>query len=285
MIARKALVALFAPLAATLLAGGCATHHFVTPRTAAVTHLPDAQGDMRIAESALEAGDTQLAVSLFEKLLKADPHSKSAQLGLGDAMYQTGDLARAGVLYARVAAVAPDDPRAQLGLARVALRERRLDEAEKLYRELVTVQPDSAVSAEGIGATLDLLGRHGQAQAVYRAALQRHPEVVGLKADLGLSFILAGDVRAGANVLLDIATLPDAPPQARQNLALAYGLLGNNEAAKRILMADLPSDSAEDNLRFYQQLRERLAGRHGSVSEGVTRAVPSANISVGGALQ
>jgi Flp pilus assembly protein TadD len=287
-LARKTLVVLLAPLAAALLASGCASNHFVTPQPAAATKLPDAQADARVAESALEAGDTQLAVSLFEKLLKADPQSKPAQLGLGDAMYQSGDIARAGVLYARVAAVAPDDARATLGLARVALRQRRLDEAEKLYRQLLATHPEHAVAAEGLGATLDLEGKHAQAQAVYRAALQQHPEVAGLKADLGLSLILAGDVRAGANVLLDVAGLPDAPPQARENLALAYGLLGNNEAARRILVTDMPADSAEDNLRFYRQLRERLGsagGNTGDAAVSETQPVSSASIVPAGVIR
>ncbi|MFX1684368.1 tetratricopeptide repeat protein [Paraburkholderia sp. A1BS-2L] len=282
-----ALLTLLAPLAAALLATGCASNHFVTPQPAA-THLPDAQADMHVAESALEAGDTQLAISLFGKQLKADPQSKAAQLGLGDAMYQSGDLARAGVLYARVAASAPDDARAMLGLARVALRQRRLDEAEQRYRKLLAAHPEHAVAAEGLGATLDLEGKHAQAQAVYQAALQQHPEVAGLKADLGLSLILAGDVRAGANVLLDVAGLPDAPPQARENLALAYGLLGNNEAARRILVTDMPPDSADDNLRFYRQLRERLAaaGPDASAAGAAhTQPVSAASVARVGALQ
>lgn len=294
LLARRAFAALLAPLAAALLATGCASHHFVTPQPAAATHLPDAQADMHVAESALEAGDTQLAMSLFDKALKADPQSKAAQLGLGDAMYQSGDLSRAGVLYGQVAAAAPDDARAMLGLARIALRQRRLDEAEKRYRELIAAHPDHAVAAEGLGATLDLEGKHAQAQAVYRAALQHHPEVAGLKADLGLSLILAGDVRAGANVLLDIAGLPDAPPQARENLALAYGLLGNNEAARRILVTGMPAESADDNLRFYRQLRECLgtarrdagnAGAAGGAGAGGTQPVSAANAASRGALQ
>lgn len=243
-------------LAAALLTG-CASGPRVEARPVLSEHGTDTSTDLRIAESALESGDTQLAISLFERTLKADPRSLPAELGLADAIYQTGDLARAGVLYTHAAAVAPDDPRAQLGLARVALRERRLDEAVSRYRQLLNAHPDNPVAAEGLGAALDLQGKHSEAQTVYRAALARHPEAQGLKANLGLSLILDRRARDGANVLLDIAGLPDAPAQARENLALAYGVLGNPEAAKQILTADMPAASAEDNLQFYRNLRER----------------------------
>lgn len=257
---RRVFVALIAAGALTTgLLAGCSSEPRVQTRPVLSERGADKSTDLRIAQSALDSGDTTLAVSLFERTLKADPHSLPAELGLADAIYQTGDLPRAGVLYGQVAAAASDDPRAQLGLARVALRERHLDDAVARYRGLLQAHPDSATVAEGLGAALDLQGQHSAAQAVYRAALARHPEVQGLKTDLGLSLILDGHAREGANVLLDVAGLPDAPAQARENLALAYGLLGNGEAAKRILTADMPDASAEDNLRFYQTLRARLA--------------------------
>lgn len=243
-------------LAAALLTG-CASGPRVETRPVLSEHGTDKSTDLRIAESALESGDTQLAISLFERTLKADPQSLPAELGLADAIYQTGDLARAGVLYRQASVVAPNDPRAQLGLARVALRERRLDEAVSRYRQLLSAHADNAIVAEGLGTALDLQGKHSEAQTVYRAALARHPEAQGLKANLGLSLILDRRARDGANVLLDIAGLPDAPAQARENLALAYGVLGNAEAAKQILTADMPAASAEDNLQFYRNLRER----------------------------
>jgi Flp pilus assembly protein TadD len=287
---RKGLAAaLTIPALAACLLAGCASGPRIETRPVLAQRGADTSTDLRIAESALESGDTQLALSLFERALKADPQSLPAELGVADAVYQTGDLARAGVLYRRAAAAAPNDPRAQLGLARVALRERRLDEAVERYRRLVATHPENAVAAEGLGAALDLQGQHGQAQAVYRAALTRHPEAPGLKTNLGLSLILERRAREGANVLLDVAGLPDAPPQARENLALAYGVLGNGDAAKRILTADMPAASAEDNLRFYRNLRARWSSAQTSAGAGAddaarVRPVPAAQTAHPGAI-
>lgn len=295
MKTRRRVVAALATssLAAGLLTG-CASGPQVQTRAVVAERGADKSTDLRIAESALESGDTQLAISLFERTLQADPHSLPAQLGLADAIYGTGDLARAGVLYRQAAAAGPGNPRAELGLARVALRERRLDDAIARYRRLAVAHPENAVVAEGLGAALDLQGNHTEAQAVYRAALTRHPEAQGLKANLGLSLILERRAREGANVLLDIAGLPDAPVQARENLALAYGLLGNAEAAKSILTADMPVGSAEDNLSFYRALRERWSDPAGSAapaddtaasSAASVDAVPSANPASSGAIE
>jgi Flp pilus assembly protein TadD len=63
---------------------------------------------------------------------------------------------------------------------------------------------------------------------------------------------------------------------ARQNLALAYALMGNTNAAKQILQADLPPASVEDNLRFYQILRARLGAQGGAPSPAASGALPAA---------
>ncbi|MEZ0603887.1 tetratricopeptide repeat protein [Paraburkholderia sp. IW21] len=264
-------------LAISLLLGsglltGCVSGGSFNPRPISSQRNTPGASDLRIAESALQAGDFELAATLFERTLAAHPGSLDAQLGLGDAMYQAGDLERARALYQQAALQTPVRPAAQLGLARVALRQRRLGDATALYRGLLTAQPDNPVVCEGLGTVLDLQGRHADAQAVYRAALAVHPEVQGLRVNLGLSLVLDNKPREAANTLLDVAGLPDAPIQARQNLALAYGLLGNADAAKRILLADLPPSTAEDDLRFYQVLRDRFA----SYSAGATHADPAA---------
>ena len=88
---------------------------------------------------------------------------------------------------------------------------------------------------------------------------------MALRNNLGLSLILSHQPRAGANMLLDLANVPSAPPQGRQNLALAYGMLGNADAAERILQIDLPDSQVQDNLRFYRAVRARL-GQQGKGS-------------------
>jgi Flp pilus assembly protein TadD len=247
------------PLVAALLAG-CANTGSFTPRPISSSTSANGMTDLHVAEGALRAGDIELASTLFEKALAAEPNSAEAQLGLGDAMYLSGDLEQARALYQRAALQMPGKPAAQLGLARVALKQRRLDDAASLYQGLIAAQPDDPVLSEGLGTVLDLEGRHADAQTVYRRSLAAHPEVQGLRINLGLSLILENKPREAANTLLDVAGLPNAPLQARQDLALAYGLLGNTEAARQILLVDLPPSSADDNLRFYQSLREKLAG-------------------------
>ncbi|CAB3964136.1 tetratricopeptide repeat protein [Burkholderia aenigmatica] len=260
-------------LAAVLpvLAGGCGAPGIQT-RPVLSHKSDDPQAELRIADSALAGGNVDLASTLYEKVLAKHPDSLAARLGLGDVNYRAGDLERARILYDEAQRQAPAELGPRLGLARVALRQRRLDEAAQRYRDLLAAQPNHPLAAEGLGTVLDLQGRHADAQVVYRDALRAHPDAQGLRVDLGLSLVLSNRPREGVNVLLDVAGLPSAPWQARQNLAFAYGVLGNTDSAKKLLAADMPASAVADNLRFYQAVRARLASRGGA---GVAGSPPS----------
>ncbi|MGN7979614.1 tetratricopeptide repeat protein [Burkholderia sp. 22313] len=278
---RSVMRALAIAIILPVLAGGCAPG--IQTRPALSNKSDDPQAELRIADSALAGGNVELASTLYDKVLARHPDSLAARLGLGDVNYRAGDLERARMLYEQARQQAPAELGPQVGLARVALRQRRLDEAAQRYRDLLAAKPNLPLAAQGLGTVLDLQGRHEDAQAVYRDALRAHPEAQGLRVDLGLSLVLSNRPREGVNVLLDVAGLPDAPWQARQNLAFAYGVLGNTDSAKKLLSADLPASAVADNLRVYQAVRAQLAARHASTAArpltGAAlepRAVPSA---------
>jgi Flp pilus assembly protein TadD len=262
-----------------LLAGaGCTTTEHVTEaRPVTRNSSPGTMGELRIAATALDSGNIELATSLFDKVVKADPKSVPGLTGLGDTLYAVGDFTRAGVYYQRASSFDPAAVAPLIGIARVAIHQRRFDDAISTYQGVLSRMPGDPMASAGLGAALDLKGDHAGAQAVLRQALKANPGDPLLSVNLGLSLVLGGNPREGANVLLDVTRYPEAPPQARQDLALAYGLLGNTEAAAEILGKTLPKASVQDNLRFYEIQRALLtqtAGRPATVAT----AVPTASI-------
>jgi Flp pilus assembly protein TadD len=252
-----------------LMAGGCTT----TMSTHAGTDLrpvnrngsPSSMSELRIAQSALESGNMEMATTLYDKILQANPNSVEALTGLGNTLYSVGDFTRAGVYYNKANAIDKKAPAPLIGIARVAIHQRRFDDAVTTYRSVLAESPDDPLAAAGLGAALDLQGKHEEAQTVLQNALKRNPGDTSLSINLGLSLVMSGKPRDGANVLLDVTRFPAAPPQARQDLALAYGLMGNDAAAAEILGSDMPKASVQDNLRFYD-LHRQLMNQSGAAT-------------------
>jgi len=261
----------------SLCLGACTTTVQRSTSSTPVTRnsSPSDVSEMRIAESALDSGNVDVARTIYDRIVKGNPASVPGLTGLGNTLYAIGDFTRAGVYYRRANQLQPADVASLIGIARVAIHQRHFDDAIKTYRQVLELSPNSPLASAGLGAALDLSGNHAGAQAVLRDALKSNPGDPVLSSNLGLSLVLSGNPREGANVLLDVTRYPAAPPQARQDLALAYGLMGNAEAAAEILSRDLPNASVQDNLRYYEIQRSRGTQAGGSAANLATSLTPA----------
>jgi Flp pilus assembly protein TadD len=101
-----------------------------------------------------------------------------------------------------------------------------------------------------------LMGETQKAQAAYRAAMELDPSNMNYESNLGLSLALNGEPQEGIRILERVARMPSASPRARQNLALAYGLSGDMEMARRMGRADLSDEVVRGNLNYIRSVRE-----------------------------
>jgi Flp pilus assembly protein TadD len=252
-----------AALACVAFTAACTTtvtQHATEIRPLDPRGTPSTASELRIAGTALESGNLDMATTIYSRIVKADANSVPGLTGLGNTLYAVGDFTRAGVYFEKASRIEPANAAPLIGMARVAMHQRRLADAAANFRRVLALKPNDALASAGLGAALDLAGDHAGAQDVLRGALKANPGDPMLSINLGLSLVLSGHPREGANVLLDVTRFPSAPPQAREDLALAYGLLGNTEAAAELLRQDLPKASVDDNLRYYALQRARLMG-------------------------
>ncbi len=110
------------------------------------------------------------------------------------------------------------------------------------------------LSAEG--AILDQVGQKDQARAIYRKALDIKPNEPSVLSNLGMSYILEGDLKTAETHLSTAVRQPGADSRVRQNLALVVGLQGRFEEAERIAGAELSPQQAQANVAY---LRSMLA--------------------------
>lgn len=221
-------------------------------------------GELRIAESALRGGDIQVARSLYGELSQSKPNEPAVWLGLGDTYFLEGEFEPAKQAYLRAEELNPAQVEATLSLARVAIRLREFDEAKLRLQSILAHSPNHPTALSGLGVVYDLTGQPELAQQTYRRGLKAQPGNEALRSNLGLSLAINGHAREAVNVLLGYSGVSDKLPQARDNLALAYGLLGREDAAEDILLSTQSRGQAQDNLEFYRYLREQLS-RSGKV--------------------
>ena len=78
--------------------------------------------------------------------------------------------------------------------------------------------------------------------------------------NLGMSYLLTGDLKEAESIIRQAVALPNADSRVRQNLALAVGLTGRFQEAEKIAAGDLSPDQAAANVAY---LKSMLAEQNG----------------------
>ena len=98
---------------------------------------------------------------------------------------------------------------------------------------------------------LDQLGRSSEARSRYRMALQMQPNDPSVLSNMGMSFVLSGDLKTAETYLRQASQQPGADSRVRQNLALVVGLPTHLDGTEHELTARCR--------RFANQLHGRFA--------------------------
>lgn len=212
-----------------------------------------AQNLLALADATLAGGDARAAVTLYRRAIAAAPEAVGPRLALAEAYYRIGSLTEARVAYAAVRDDAPID--ADIGLGRVALALMQGDVAARHFAAVLTAEPDNVEALNGVGVAHDLVGQHQRAQLAYAEALAVDPTNRAVANNEALSLILSGDWDGAVERLQRLAGDALSFPEARHNLALAYGLAGDETNARRLLAAELGAEEVDDNLAFYRAAR------------------------------
>jgi Flp pilus assembly protein TadD len=236
-----------------------------TDRAAAAENKGPAKVEalIRVAASTAAAGDHGTAIGLFRRAHELEPYRVEPLVGLGKALAALAHYSEAADAFRQAIKASqhleskdqsPLLPEAMHGLGNALIAMNQPKAAITQFEEAMK-KDERARTYNGIGVAYDMLGQHAAAQAYYRAGLDLNPADLGMKNNLGLSLALTGDFANGIELLRETASNPSATSRYRLNLALAYGLAGDKEAAARVARIDLDEESVKSNLAYYETLR------------------------------
>lgn len=132
----------------------------------------------------------------------------------------------------------------------------RTTDAERMLRRLVDGgQADWKVHS-ALGSALDQQNKFDEARRHYAIALESKPNELSVLNNLGMSFMLEGDLKKAEATFRQAVALPngDREPRLRQNLALSVGLQGRFDEAREIASRDLPPEMVEANLTYLRSM-------------------------------
>lgn len=211
---------------------------------------------MRIGAAAQSGGDLPNAVGVYRRAAEMAPQDPAPLIAAGDALLQMGAVNEAIVSYNQSLVRPGDTQGAQIGLAKAYLKSGKPQLAFEPLSKALAESPDNPKLLVLLGVARDLSGQHLEAQGIYRRGLDLAPGDPSLTVDLGLSLALSGNYSNAIAVLQPLAMKPTGSPQEQLTLAMIYGLSGNMSEAARINESYLDSAQVQNNLAYYQTLRQ-----------------------------
>lgn len=198
--------------------------------------------------------ELQQAASILGQQYDRKPNDKAIGIKFASVLRSTGRNEQALAVMQQVAIKHPEDNDvlSEYGktLAATGNFKKALGIIERAQRP---DRPDWRLfSAKG--AILDQLDQSESARVQYRKALDIVPNEPSVLSNLGMSYVLTGDLRGAETYLRRAIKHPGADSRVRQNLALIVGLQGNFQEAEKIARGELHQAAAEENITFLRQM-------------------------------
>lgn len=215
-----------------------------------------ARGDAGRAVDRMSENELDTSGAALGKRYVRDTRNKPVALRYADLLQRQGNTEQALAVMRKLAIDLPQDREVLAAYGKSLAGVGQLKPALDAVRRAQTPEyPDwKLYSAEG--AILDQLGEKGEARNLYRKALDLKANEPSVLSNLGMSYVLDGDLKTAETYLRTASEQPGADSRVRQNLALVVGLEGRFQEAEQIASHELSPAQAQANVAY---LRSMLA--------------------------
>lgn len=202
----------------------------------------------------MSAGELHKATIALGQSYAKNPNDKRIATNYAAALQMDGDADQSLAVMRKLAIVLPKDRDVLAAYGKALAANGQFEPALDAVRRAQTPEyPDwKLVSAEA--AILDQLGQRDGARQNYRKALDLKPNEPSILSNLGMSYVLEGDLRTAETYMRSAAQQPNADSRVRQNLALVVGLQGRFDEAETIASQELSPEQAQANVTYLRQM-------------------------------
>lgn len=202
----------------------------------------------------MSASEIQGASASLGDAYTRDPSDKAVAMQYASVLQIDGKTDQSLAVMRKLAIAHPKDRKVLAAYGKSLAAADQFEPALDAIRRAQTPEyPDwKLYSAEA--AILDQVGKSADARSIYRKALELKPNEPSVLSNLGMSYVLEGDLKTAESYLRSAINQPGADSRVRQNLALVVGLQGRFDEAEQIASHELSPDQAQANIAYMRTM-------------------------------
>jgi Flp pilus assembly protein TadD len=242
---RKRFVTLSLAVLLSASVAGCANRNMTTGSISRGSGKPIEQ---------MSTQELETAADRLGEAFAHNPKDKQTAIRYATVLQMNGRADQSLAVMRKLAIGYPKDRDVLAAYGKALAADNQLGPALDAIRRAQTPEyPDwRLVSAEA--AILDQIGQSGEARNLYRKALELKPNEPSVLSNLGMSYVLEGDLKTAESYMRTAAAQPGADSRVRQNLALVVGLQGRFDEAEKIAGQELSPAQAEANVAYLRSM-------------------------------
>jgi len=212
--------------------------------------------------SAIREGDHHQAETSYRKAVALSKGHVEAHVMLARLLYSQQRTTEAQNIVQEGLSWQPEQPDLNLMLGKHLLSQGHYTEAQRVFENGLILAPRNIDLLTGKGITMDMQGDHIGAQLAYNEAstFNTQTDASFVKNNLGLSYLFDNKPKQAVELLEPLVIAEGASAVTKHNLALAYGLLGEDAKAKKLLGDTYDEDAQKEavaNLKRYHEAKNR----------------------------
>ncbi|MDP9170932.1 MAG: tetratricopeptide repeat protein, partial [Acidobacteriota bacterium] len=212
-----------------------------------------------LADAALRAQKTDLAIQEYTQLVKANPKSSFGHMRLGDAYLTKGNNAEAINQFEAAKAISPKDPLISSMLALSLHDAGRSQEAQKAYRDALGLQSGNPLVMNNLAYLMaETGGNLDEALRLAQDASRRQPANFGLSDTVGWIYLKKNLTDSAIQILSNVVQKDPQQPVYHYHLGAALFQKGDKAGAKRELQAALVNKPLDKDRQKIAALMSQL---------------------------
>jgi Flp pilus assembly protein TadD len=237
-----------------LILSGCATAPTQEEDALTSSLVRDIAPRTKEARETIGRQDVLTQAAFWAKEYDKNPADRDAALALARIVRTLGNPERAAEVASQALTLYPKDADLLLIAGQALVENANGGSAIDFLQSAIALSPANWRASLALGVAFDQIGKPIQARAAFNRALALQPNNPGILSNLGLNYATDGDPAMAERYLRQAVAQPDAPIQARQNLALILALQGRFDEAKAVAIEDLSAEQASKNIEIVRAM-------------------------------
>ncbi len=208
----------------------------------------------REARATIARQDVLTQAAFWAKEYDKNPGDREAALELARIVRILGNPERAAEVASQALTLYPKDADLLLVAGQALIENARGARAIDFLQSASVLAPGNWRTHLALGVAYDQISKPVRARAAFNHALALQPNNPGILSNLGLNYASDGDPAMAERYLRQAVAHPQAPIQARQNLALVLALQGKFDEANALAAEDLSIEMASQNVDYVRSM-------------------------------